>query len=84
MQIQLAPSWELTTESTQSHYRIPVLRHCPTGDDYGPSDMITCLPSYGLEPAARVVIRLSQINPTDEKTAAAKLFCSQWPDGPKR
>jgi hypothetical protein len=69
------------TDSSASHYGIPVLRvegkGCENLPDYGPADI---LPS-GLSGAALVVQVAGDFDA--ETREAAQNFCAQWPEGPQ-
>ena len=65
----------LTTDSSSSHYGIPVLR--VEGEDYGPADI---LPS-GLSGAALIAQVAGEFDA--ETREAAQNFCAQWPEGPQ-
>jgi len=80
MQATLSPSWELSTEHATSSYGQPVLVHRTTGDAYGPGDILSAYPSYGLLPAAAVVRRLAKTATLDEEgRALVERFVSLLP-----
>ena len=83
MKVQLTPSLVLTNNRPESRYRIPVLvNRSDETRAYGPSDIISV---YGqFEPAAHVVVRFAKANRlAGRELEAARLFCSQWPEGPQ-
>jgi len=88
MQINLTPTWALTTEHAQSHYRLPVL--IDRGNDtsvYGPADIVQLYPSWPLQPAAMSVLRAYHTKKpcpfSNDETEVIRSFLSQWPNGPQ-
>jgi hypothetical protein len=78
--------FQLTTMSPQSHYGIPVLRI--EGDeapyDYGPADNISLLDGLLVISGAELVDAWARgEDRTEEEREAARMFLSQWPDGPQ-
>jgi hypothetical protein len=78
---------ELTTDSTMSHYGIPVLRL--NGNDYGPkdvvgeyTDLLTEVTSTKTMTAAEYVCLNSAPGHCFQREYAVK-FCAQWPEGPQ-
>jgi len=74
----------LTTGSPQSHYGIPVLRieAEDVDGDFGPADQIGNPPN--VMTAAGIVAGWARTGKhTKEEIEAARLFLSQWPDGPQ-
>jgi hypothetical protein len=69
---------ELTTESSLSHYGIPVL--CIDGVDYGPSDIVPTQSGVVMT-GAEVVVEL--VLDGTLSRAEGESFCAQWPDGPQ-
>jgi hypothetical protein len=65
MKTQLTPSWFLTVQSQASSFGMPVLVYQPTGDTYGPSDVILAYPSHGYATAAAFVERMAKTVPLD-------------------
>ncbi len=60
MKTTLTGSWELSDEHAASSDGQPVLVHRPTGDAYGPGDVLEAYRSWGFLPAARVVARMAE------------------------
>jgi hypothetical protein len=83
MNIQLTPSYVLTTDHPCSSYDIPVLVNRSTGDAFGPGHMMQAYPSWPWQPAAHVVIRMLHGSTDKEALKAASLYLAQWPDGPQ-
>lgn len=77
----------LTTESTSSHYGMPVLQITAEDidGDFGPADIIGDLdkPDTLLIAAQIVYVWAMNKKRTPEEVQAAKSFLSQWPDGPQ-
>ncbi len=77
----------LTTDSPQSHYGIPVVRFelLPDSPDCGPADLWPDSLGMldGLTCADEVFAWGRKAERTEEEISAAKLFLSQWPDGPQ-
>jgi hypothetical protein len=77
----------LTVYSPQSHYGIPVLRieSDEVNEDFGPADLIDTLSVGGdIFPAANIVFAWTQLpGRTAGELKAARLFLSQWPEGPQ-
>lgn len=76
----------LTTESCASHYGIPVLRvQHPSGDvDLGPADLAPAAEDEPAGTAAALLLTIHAHRPLKAETLeAARLFLSQWPDGPQ-
>jgi len=74
----------LTTDSPMSHYGVPVLRieAEDVDGDFGPADLIGEVPN--LVSAASIVAGWARSGErTREEIEAARLFLSQWPDGPQ-
>lgn len=61
MEIQLAPSWVLTTNHAASSYGQPVLVKLATNEAYGPTDIVKAYESWGFAPAREVVRRLAEM-----------------------
>ena len=78
MRAQLTGTWELSTEHAASSYGQPVLVHRPTGDAYGPADVIKPYPSFGFMRAADAVVRLARTAHLDgEGAALVEAFCGK-------
>ncbi len=79
MNIQIRKDVFLTTESSASHYNIPVLRiESNAGPDLGPSDFI------GKQFAAQLVAKWAGKKcRKPEELEAARRFLRQWPEGPQ-
>ena len=60
MQVTLSGTWALSTDHAASSYEQPVLVNRPSGDAYGPGDIVQLYPSYGFLPAADGVRRLAK------------------------
>ena len=74
----------LTTWNPQSHYGCPVLRieAEDVDGDFGPADLIGEVPN--LVSAASIVSGWAKTGKrTKEEIEAARLFLSQWPEGPQ-
>lgn len=78
MNIQLTPSWQLTTEHAASSYGIPVLvnRH-ESFIAYGPEDIVQPYPSWSIWPAWKAVARMASVklDLTPEEQAAILEWC---------
>jgi hypothetical protein len=61
MRVNLAPSWDLTTDHSASSYGQPVLVNRGTNEAYGKGDILEAYPSWGYMSAAAVVERLAKI-----------------------
>lgn len=80
---------ELTTESTMSHYGIPVLRI--NGVDYGPRDIVAQYtelledgaPTKDMTAAEFVCVNCLPAHCFALQIEAAEAFCAQWPEGPQ-
>ena len=74
----------LTTDSSASHYGIPVLRIDgeDIDGDFGPADIIGTAPSI-IYAAEAVAGWAKQPGRTAEEIKAARSFLRQWPDGPQ-
>lgn len=71
----------LTTNSSQSHYGVPVLRveADDVSGDFGPADII-----HGTMTAADVIAGWArEPERTEEEVKIARQYLSQWPDGPQ-
>jgi hypothetical protein len=77
----------LTTASPQSHYGIPVLRieadDIESDHDYGPADIIATVNGKEITGASVIAGWALQPGRTPEETHIARLYLSQWPDGPQ-
>lgn len=77
----------LTTESSASHYGVPVLRieADDVDGDFGPADLIGDLdkPSTLMTAASIVAPWGNQPERTAAERKAARQFCAQWPEGPQ-
>jgi hypothetical protein len=76
----------LTTESSQSHYKIPVLRveHPQGTSDCGPADIVPRDPDEAPGCAADLLLAIHRAKPlAGEVLEGAKAFLSQWPEGPQ-
>lgn len=84
MQIQLTPSWVLTTDHSSSSYGSAVLVNRHNDEQaYGPADVVKFpLGSGGVQPAAFFVARYGARLEGEERDAAAR-FLRQWPGGPQ-
>ncbi len=60
MKALLSPSWELSTEHAACSCGQPVLVHRPSGEAYGPGDIVRAYPSHGYATAANTVKRLAK------------------------
>lgn len=60
MRAILSETWELSTDHAASSYGQPVLVHRPTGEAYGPGDILKPYPSYSYMPASEAVRRLAK------------------------
>jgi hypothetical protein len=71
----LAPSWLLTTHHARSNCGKPLLVHRPTGDAYGPDDLV----EFGIEimPARMLVARFANLLALAEQRHVAMRFCQQ-------
>jgi len=69
-------SWELTTEHSASSYGQHVLVKRATGEAYGPGDIVTAYPSWGLMLASDAVKRMAKTAHLDEDgQAIVARFC---------
>jgi hypothetical protein len=80
----------LTTESPCSHYGIPSVRidHPTIGpgdsNDFGPADIAPRTPDEAPGTVAALVCAIHRARPlSGEALDGAKVFLSQWPDGPQ-
>jgi len=77
----------LTTESSLSHYGIPVLRieAEDVDGDFGPADLIGDLdhPERIMTAASIIAGWAKTGKRTKEEIETAGLFLSQWPEGPQ-
>ena len=77
----------LTTNSSLSHYGLPVLQITAedVDGDFGPADLIGDLDHpERIITAANIVVGWAKTGKrTKEEIEAAGLFLSQWPDGPQ-
>ena len=76
----------LTTESTASHYGVPVLRvkHPSGNSDLGPADICPRLKKETPGTAASLLACIHFTKPlTGDTLKAAQAFLAQWPDGPQ-
>lgn len=74
MNINLSPSWDLTTEHSASSYGQPVLVNRGTNEAYGKGDILEAYPSWGYMPASAVVERLAKIKDLTDNEAI-NAFC---------
>jgi hypothetical protein len=75
--VHLSANYCLTTEHAASRCGQPVLVYRPTGEAFGPGDVMQAYPSWGFMPALHVAIRLaerSRLDDTDRATLDA--FCA--------
>ncbi len=76
MKALLTGTWELSTDHAASSYGQPVLVNRPTGEAYGPADVVKAYPSYGFMPAAAAVARMARTANLDEDgKAQVASFC---------
>ncbi len=61
MIVELTQSWVLSDEHSASSYGQPVLVHRPTGDAFGPGDIVQPYPSWGRMLAKAAVLRMARI-----------------------
>jgi hypothetical protein len=82
-EIQLTPSWILTTDHPSSRYGIPVLVNQATREGYGPEDLYE-FPSEvgGKQSCARFVAKFGR-RLTGNELEVARLFLSQSRGGPQ-
>ena len=79
-------SVSLTTESSVSHYGIPVLRvkHPAGNADCGPADSVPRSADEAPGTAAQLLCTIHRNKPlTGDTLSAAQSFLSQWPEGPQ-
>jgi len=75
MKVTLKPSWELTTDHPASSYGQPVLVNRGSGEAFGPGDILTPYPSWGMMPASGAVERMASNKKfTDEERAFVSRF----------
>ena len=67
MQVNLKPSWELSTEHAACSYGQPVLVNRATGEAFGPGDILKAYPSWGYMPAAATVERMAKTAKLDDE-----------------
>ena len=80
MKVTLGGTWELTTERAESSYNVPVLVNRASGEAFGPGDIITPYPSWGMMPAIAAVERMAKIATlTDADLAAVQRFGAAIP-----
>lgn len=84
MNIQLTPSFVLTSEHPKSHFGVPVLLHRVDGAVYGPADLLEPYRSHGEATAAHFVHGIVKTLTLDDpqREAVAK-YLRQWPEGPQ-
>ncbi len=75
MKTTLTGSWELSDEHAASSDGQPVLVHRPTGDAYGPGDVVQGYGPLGRMVAATAVYRLA---PAAELTVAQQALGAQF------
>jgi hypothetical protein len=78
----------LTTESSASHYGIPVLRvdhpACDGSVDLGPADLAPAAEGEAPGTGAALLLTIHANRPLKgEALDGARSFLSQWPDGPQ-
>jgi len=77
MKIQLTPSFELSNEHAASSYGQPVLLHRATNEAFGPGDILSPYPSWGLMPASKAVERMAR---TKKLTYDEQQFVKKFTD----
>lgn len=75
MNVQVDESYVLTTESAASSYGMPVLRHVPSGQDFGPCDVLPDGQEAGL-----FVAGAAFGSEDGDLLDAARRFLRQFPD----
>jgi hypothetical protein len=82
MQLTLTPTWTLTTDHAASSYGHPVLVSRATGEAYGPADIVSLYPSWGMMMAADAVRRAAKLaERTDDEIAMIRKFAPPVPEG---
>jgi len=75
MRITLTPSYQLTDQHPASSYGQPVLVNRGSGEAFGPGDILTPYPSWGMMPARNVVRRMAKTAKlTDEERVSVAGF----------
>lgn len=75
--VQLTPSWKLTTDHAASSYDAPVLVN-KQNEAFGPGDIIEPYRGWGLQPAARAVERMAKMSArSDDEGEAVARFCGR-------
>jgi hypothetical protein len=60
-QLNLTPTWSLSTDHAASSYGQPVLVNSASGEAFGPGDIIQPYPSWGMMPGADAVRRMAKL-----------------------